>query len=337
MLFGFIVAAIAGFLLTAVPSWTGSKPLVGPRLVGLWALWILGRVAFGLGAVIPIKLLALIELAFLPALALAIAPALIRGRNRNIFVLFVLAALWLCDATFLCSMALSDVVLGSRVVQVGGDLILVLITIVGGRIVPVFTANALKQSGLVIQARNSAWIERIVIGTMIALVVLDANGSTDTGLIAAVAATSAVAHVLRLVRWNGHRVLRQPILWVLHLAYVWLPVGLGMRAVYEWTHADWASQWFHALAVGGAALMIVAVMTRASLGHTGRPLIAPPPVTLAYLMMATAALLRAFATPVLGHELAIWIAGTLWVCAFALLLLYYAPILTEPRADGRPG
>jgi uncharacterized protein involved in response to NO len=285
----------------------------------------------------PVKLLALIELAFLPALALAIAPALIRARNRNIFVLFVLAALWLCDATFLCSIALSDVVLGSRVAQVSGDLILVLITVVGGRIVPVFTANALKQRGVVVQVRSLAWIERLVIASMVAIVVLDALGSRDSNLIAGVAATAAVAHVLRLVRWNGHRVLRQPIVWVLHLAYVWLPVGLAMRAIYEWTYADWASQWFHALAVGGAALMIVAVMTRASLGHTGRPLIAPRPVTLAYVMMGAAALLRALATPVLGHELAVWLAGALWVCAFALLLMCYAPLLTQPRADGRPG
>jgi uncharacterized protein involved in response to NO len=337
MVFGFIVAAIAGFLLTAVPSWTNTSALTGGRLAALWVLWIAGRIVCVAAGLVPAELLALVELAFLPCLAMAIAPALVRARNRNVFVLGILTLLWLADAVFLRALSLGDSILASRAIHTSVDLVLLLVTIVAGRIVPVFTANALRQRGITLHMRSSVWVESLVILSMLALVLLEATGSTNARLIATTAGLAAGAHIIRLSGWHGHRTWGQPLVWVLHLAYAWLPFGLALEAIYLTTQVDWASQWFHALAVGAAGMMIVAVTTRAALGHTGRPLIAPRAVTAAYLTIAVATLVRACATPLLGHERAIWISGVLWIIAFGLLLACYAPILTQARADGRTG
>jgi len=337
MLFGFIAAAIAGFLLTAVPSWTGTKGFGGWPLVALFVVWLCGRIAFACAAHLPAWLVATAELVFLPGLALLIAIPLLRARNRNTPLLIVVGILWFADAVFLYSMAHDDVMLARTALLAGIDMVLLLVTVIGGRIVPAFTANALRRRGISSEVRSSRWLDGVTIAAMLLVVAVDTF--VGTGWIAAlVAGIAAVLHVARLAGWQGLRSLREPIVWVLHVAYLWLPVGLALKAVFLSTGAPWAADWLHALTVGTAATMIVAVITRASLGHTGRPLVVSNQAVLAYGLLGAATLARAFATSFGSHrEWAIWAAGGLWIAAFLLLLLSYAPILLRPRADGRPG
>jgi uncharacterized protein involved in response to NO len=249
----------------------------------------------------------------------------------------VLGALWFTDATFLCAIALGDIPLASKMLRLGINIVLLLITVIGGRIVPAFTANALRRRGLAAVVRDNRWLGRITIGTMLAVVVVDALSSSRY-VIAAVAAIAALAQLMRLAGWGGTRVLREPIVWVLHLAYMWLPLGLALKAIHFALGANWSSGWLHALTIGGAATMAVAVMTRASLGHTGRELTVSPAVVLAYVALGVAALLRAFA--VAWPEMSEWIirlAALLWIAAFAAVFVVYLPILVRPRVDGRAG
>ena len=337
MLFGFIVAAIAGFLLTAVPSWTSTPAFSGSRLAGLAAIWFAGRISFGFATFLPVMVVAAIELLFLPMLVWMIAPALIRTRNRNIALLAVLSVLWLIDAIFLVAMANGETLLSIKTMRVGVDIVLLLITVIGGRIIPTFTANALRSRGLSPKTRDTRWVNRAAIVSMILVVAIDVVAPEH--LVAAIAAGAcALAQAVRLAGWEGERSLRQPIVWVLHLGYLWLPIGLALKAIYLSTGAIWSSQWLHALTIGAASTMIVAVITRASLGHTARPLTVSRGVAIAYGLLSVATVVRVFGTPLMAHtEWAVIGSGILWLAAFALVLAQYAPILLQPRVDGRPG
>src|SRR5262245_16608547 len=166
MLFGFTVASIAGFLLTAVPSWTGARGFAGWPLVALTLIWLSGRAAFAFASQLPSWVVAFAELWFLPALAGMVAVPLLRARNRNTPLLLVLGALWFVDATFVCAMTLGERQLAARMLHVGLDIVLLLITVIGGRIVPSFTANALRRRGIDIPARSEPMIEIAVIASM---------------------------------------------------------------------------------------------------------------------------------------------------------------------------
>jgi uncharacterized protein involved in response to NO len=336
MLFGFIGAAIAGFLLTAVPSWTGARGFAGWPLAALFGVWLAGRVALASATHLPVGVLAAVELLFLPCLAAFIAPPILRSLNRNTFVLGVLALLWFADAVYLCAFAQGDAFLATRALYGGIDLVLILITIIGGRIVPAFTANALRSRGQPVAMRSYPWLEAIVIGAMVAFAVVDVFLQSAIAL-AIVAGVAAIAHAIRLGGWQGRRTFAQPIVWILHAGYAWLPIGLALRSLYLLWGFDWAARWLHALTMGAASTMIVAVITRASLGHTGRPLKVERSVAIAYGMILLATLVRVFGGVVLPYEASIWIAGIVWLGAFGLLLATYAPILVLPRADQRAG
>lgn len=338
MLYGFIGAAIAGFLLTAVPSWTGARGFAGTPLILLAALWLTGRLAFAAAAVLPLALVAVCELAFIPALGCLLAPPLLRVRNRNSPLLLVLASIWLTDVVFLYALMRDDVLLARTTLLVAIDIVLLLVTVIGGRIVPAFTANALRARGRTADLRSSRWTDGIVIGAMIAVVIVDIIAPWHR-VAGAVAAVAAIAHAGRLIGWRSWRTLDEPLVWSLHLAYAWLPVGLAMKALYLAGNVAWAAHWLHALTIGVAAAMILAVMTRASLGHTGRPLLASRLIGGAYALLSLAAVMRVFAPPLAprAYQWSVMVAGTLWICAFAIFIVVYTPILLRPRIDGRQG
>jgi uncharacterized protein involved in response to NO len=337
MLFGFIGAAVAGFLLTAVPSWTGARGFAGWPLVTLTLIWLSGRIAFALASQLPSWAVAVAELSFLPALAIMVAIPLLRARNRNTPLLLVLGALWFVDATFVCAMTIGEPQLAAKMIRVGLDIVLLLITVIGGRIIPSFTASALRRRGIDAPARSYPAIEVTVIASMIALVAIDAI-APEHWAATFVAAIAATLHFARLSGWRGRLTLREPIVWVLHLAYLWMPIGLALKAIFLATGAGWAAGWVHALGVGAASMMIVAVITRASLGHTGRPLIVSKSVAIAYGVLSAAALVRVLAAAVPNYyEWSLKVAGSLWTLAFVILLAAYAPILLRRRADGRDG
>jgi uncharacterized protein involved in response to NO len=154
---------------------------------------------------------------------------------------------------------------------------------------------------------------------------------------AIIVGVAAIAHALRMSGWQGQRTARQPIVWVLHVAYAWLPVGLALKAIYVLFSPAWAAQWLHVLTMGAAGTMVVAVISRAALGHTGRPLQVDRRTAIAYGLLTAATIARAFGDTGLPYEASVWIAGSLWVSAFALLLATYVPVLLQPRVDGRPG
>jgi uncharacterized protein involved in response to NO len=338
MLYGFVGAAIAGFLLTAVPSWTGARGFAGAPLVLLALVWLAGRLAFAAAARLPLTLVAICELAFIPALACLVAPPLLRARNRNTPLFFVLLAVWLSDAAFMVALMRDDGMLARSALLVAIDIVLLLITVIGGRIVPAFTASALRGRGLAADLHGNRWTNGLAIGAMIAVVIVDifAPWQRTAGVVAALA---AIAHLWRLAGWRSLRTLNEPLVWSLHLAYVWMPVGLGLKAIYLLTGSAWSTHWLHALTVGAAASMIVAVMTRAALGHTGRPLLAARSIAVAYLLLSLAALIRVFlpSLAAIDYRWTVMLAGALWLAAFAIFLIKYTPILMRPRIDGRPG
>jgi uncharacterized protein involved in response to NO len=338
MLYGFVGAAIAGFLLTAVPSWTGARGFAGTPLVLLISIWLAGRLAFAGAAVLPIALVALCELAFLPALAVLIGPPLLRARNRNTPLLLVLAVLWVADAVFMCALLRADALLARKALLGTLNVVLLLVTIIGGRIVPVFTANALRNRGEPADVRSCRWLDAATIAAMVAVVLFDTVAPWQP-LAGWMATLAAILHAARLVGWRGLRTLHEPLVWCLHVAYLWMPVGLAMKGAFLLSGAGWGAYWLHALTIGVAASMVLAVMTRAALGHTGRPLRASRPIAVAYVLLALAALVRVFA-PTLGAAGYLWTvitAGMLWSAAFALFVITYTPILMRPRIDGRPG
>jgi uncharacterized protein involved in response to NO len=338
MLFGFIVAAVSGFLLTAVPSWTGSRGFAGLPLMIAVGAWLAGRLAMAFVNVLPFWIAAAAELALLPVLIALIAPPILRESNRNLPILGVITLLWAIDATFIRALQTGDAMLAAGAARIGIDLVLLLVVVIGGRIVPAFTANALRRAGIGVAPVSRGWLEVVAIGS-VALIALGDLFLPDSRAAGVIAGIAAVAHALRLAGWRSFRVGGEPILWVLHVGYAWIPVALALKACWLLGDALWAVKWQHALTSGAFATMILAVMTRASLGHTGRPLVVSRAIAVAYLLLTAGALLRVFGgawTP--DHY--IWTlaaAGMAWVLAFLIFVWVYAPILIAPRVDGRPG
>ena len=334
MIFGFVGAAIAGFLLTAVPSWTGRKGFAGWPLVALTALWLAGRIAATCAALLPPKLVSTVSLAFLPLLAATLAWPLLRERNRNTPLLLVLALLWACQCAFHWSAVHADYEVARRALIVAIDVVLVLVTVIGGRIVPSFTANALRLSGSKALPRASRWLTAAAVTLMAGVAAVDAllPASTLAGVLALAA---AAVQALRLSQWRGLHTLRMPIVWILHLAYAWIPIGLGLKAWALLGNGAGGASWLHALTVGAIATMIVAVMTRTSLGHTGRRVEARPLTVQAYGLLTLAAIVRVAgpAVPSLSYVALIVAAAALWSAAFALYLWIYVPILGGPREN----
>lgn len=338
MLFGFITCAISGFLLTAVPSWTGQKGYAGAPLVALALVWLIARIMIWSSSSWPPVLTAVADLAFLPLLAVLVGVPLARQRNPNTPLLLILGLLWLTNLVFHIAVIRSNPPLARHALMLGIDIVLILVTIVGGRILPAFTASALRQQGI-----QAALPSRLVLTVMaVAIMVSIAVGDVlwpETRIAGVLAGMAAVIQGLRLSQWRSLQTLRQPIVWVLHLAYAWLPLGLALKAAALLGGFAIGAFWLHALTIGVLATMITAVMTRASLGHTGRALVVHPFTTVGYMMLTAAALVRVFGLTALrlSYPQVIILTASFWTVAFALFVGVYAPILWGPRADGKPG
>ncbi len=336
MFFGFIGAAIAGFLLTAVPNWTGRKAFAGAPLATLMALWLAARIASATASWWPPLLVASLDVAFFPMLALLVGPSLWRAGKRQIPLLAVLLALAACDVAFHWEIHRRDASGALRAIEIAVDVALFLVTVIGGRIVPAFTASTLRGSGIAMRELPGAGTAAIV--AMIAVAAVDAlePGGRLAGLIAGAA---ALAQAVRLAQWRSLRALPTPLVWILHLGYAWMPIGLALKCAALLGGYAFAAFWLHALTVGTLATMILGVMTRAALGHSGRPLEPAARTIVAYVLLLFAGLVRVFGLALLGiaYPVVILVAAFLWTSAFALFVWVYGPILLSGRAAGAPG
>lgn len=336
MIFGFAAAGVAGFFLTAVPNWTGAPFVRGLPLAALAAIWLAGRIAMHLGGSLPPPLTAAIDLAFLPALAASVAPSLLRGGvGRNTMLLVVLMALWLADAAMQAEF-IGGPQIAARGARVAIDILALLITVIGGRIVPAFTTTQLKLRGDRLP-QSRAGLDKAAILSMALLILSEAIVGVGE-VTASIALAAALIQATRLSLWRGIATWRQPILAVLHLGYAWLVLGLALKGAsgfLEWIPETTA---LHGLTIGAVGTMMTAVMSRAALGHTGRKIEAHKLTVAAYALISIAALLRivAPAAPELQLHL-LTCSGVAWSAAFALFLAVYVPILTKPRADRQSG
>jgi uncharacterized protein involved in response to NO len=327
MLFGFVAAAIAGFLLTAIPNWTGRMPLQGVPLSVLVGVWLAGRFAVGTSAWIGAGIAAVIDLAFLTLLLGVVLREILAGRNwRNLPMPVVLGGLLAANAlTHADAAGLAGAgPLGQRL---GIGLVILLISLVGGRIIPSFTLNWLKKRGESNLPASFGALDRAALGLVAAALAIwvIAPGSPIGG---AALLAAGVASLVRLARWRGHRTLAEPLVWSLHLGFLWVPVGLLLIGLGIFLPEVPPAAGLHALTAGAMGGMTLAVMTRATLGHTGRPLIADRWTGAIYVLVATAAAVRAIAPfSAAAYLPLLWASGLAWSFAFALFAAHYGRML----------
>jgi len=330
LLFGFVTPAIAGFLLTAVCVWTSTERLHGPSLCSLWLVWLAARVLNLWDAGLPLPVMQAVNLAFLPLVALDAGRRIVRARQgRHAIILVVLALLWLAQAAFLLHNAMTATGVGLLAVSF-------LMLVIGGRITPAFSANWLRlQGGEPDKVRLVPQLEiaLVIAGASLVLALLLAPPAVAAVLAALLAALVTV----RIVLWRGWLVRAEPLLWILHLSLLWLPVGLVLLAgqlLAGWPPAAWQ----HAIGSGAIGGLVLGVMARVALGHTGRPLRLPPGMTFAFILVHLAAAVRvATALALLPWQPGILLAGIAWTAAWLIFLWRYTAILASPRVDGKPG
>lgn len=339
MLYGFVTAATAGFILTAMTNWTGAQPLQGHKLLALLLLWFVGRLAMWFGGWLPDLLVAVLDLAFLPVLGIYVARVLIAHNNRRNFVLVAVLAL-LFAGNLMMQIGLITQKIGLLYLgqQHGINVITLLMVIIAGRIIPAFSRNWLRLHGDNPEAvKTFRSLEIFSIGSVVLLLVADwfPLPIQVKGVLALLA---AAANGLRLVGWVGWKTTREPLLWILHLAYLWVAVALLLRGIATFAPVISASVWQHAMSVGGMATLILGVMTRVTMGHTGRPLKLLRFALLAYIAIILATVLRLLAaTGALDFRLGVSLSALAWIVAFGLFVVLYGPALMSPRADGKPG
>ena len=333
MIFGFAMAIIAGFLLTAVENWTSRPTARGWFLAALVGLWMIGRLV-GLGG--PIATIAgMADLTFIPVLAVAVGlPIILAKSKRNFLLLALLPALWLCDV-FLhmrTSGLLPESQLRTDLVAV--DVIVVILVIVTGRIVPLFTKNALNDDRI----RSNATINIAAIVSVLAVALVELVAPNGF-LMAVVAGISALLVLVRSLLWGTLATLRRPILWVLHLGHAWIWFGLALKAAAAAGLPVPPSVATHALTAGAIGTLTLGMMARVTLGHTGRVIEATPVMIIAFVSVTAGAVLRVFGPwfrADLTQNLLVISAG-LWSAAFALYLAGNSRILMTPRPDGKEG
>jgi uncharacterized protein involved in response to NO len=320
-----------------VPVWTSTPAVSGRPLAALLGLWLMGRVAMTGANVLPRELVAALDLAFLPALAWVLARALLPARQpRNQGFLVVLAALFLCNAATHAE-ALGIALDASRALRAAADLVVVLIVVIGGRITPAFTRNALLRMGVEAQVRARPWLDRAAIAGVVGMALADV-AAPRTRVSGALALLAALAVAGRMAGWQTRRTLGDPLLWSLHAGLAWVAVGLALVAASDLAGALPPAAGLHALSAGAMGAMLLAVMTRVPLGHTGRPLVLPRGAVACYALVHLGALLRVLAAAFPAAPPALLAAaGFAWAGAFALYAALYAPILCAPRVDGMPG
>lgn len=330
MLFGFVGAVIGGFLLTAVPNWTGRLPIAGWPLAGLFSLWAAARLAVLFSGTLSLWLAGFLDVGFFLVLGLLAAREVLQANNRNVPVVGMILLFGVADAIDYLgnSGAIPWPDLGW---QLAISLVVLLISLIGGRIIPSFTRNWMvkrgMKSGLPTQPGR---FDLVVIGATAIALLSWLIGPSETPIGIVLIAAGAL-QLIRWARWSGWRTFADPLVLVLHLGYLWIPIGLTLLGL-SLAGAVARSAAIHSLTAGAMATMILAVMTRASLGHTARELKASPLTVVVYGLVTAGALLRVAASlRLIDYNTGIEVAGAAWGGAFLLFLIAYAPVLWRPR------
>lgn len=358
MIFGYALAVIAGFLLTAVANWTGRETLVGGWLLGLAAVWLLGRIAMIAPPFLGRGVTAAIDLSFLPLLIVALARPLVAARNwRNMVMLGVLSALFAANVVVhldaLGMVGASGT--GRAAMRTAVDIVIALCVIITGRVVPMFTRNGIRATPATTSPstttnetiRGSPALEKLAGGAMLLVLLVDVrevlSGRPSSALSAGVAALAGIATVVRSARWGTRYTLPHPLLWILHVGSAWIAVGFLLRAglalVEAPSGAMSSSLATHALTLGAIGALTLGMMARVALGHTGRPLTVGRSMAIAFVSITLAAAARVAVPLIWPSSLptSLVLAGVLWTLAFAIFLAAVAPILFRPRVDLKPG
>ena len=331
MLYGYTVAVMAGFLLTAVRNWTGKPTPTGAPLMALALLWVAGRVL----VLTPFPIAAaVVNAAFPVAVAIAIGIPLVQSSNRRNYFFIALLLLLAVAVLALHLSPLGVLPWPERAsLQAGLDVVLFVLAVMGGRVIPMFTNNGVPGTN----ATRHPWIEKIALGSVLALLGADLL-PLPAALVALLAFVAAAAHAARLYRWQPWRTFGAPMVWVLHVAYGWIVIYLVLRG---FAALGMVAELFavHALTIGAIGGMTIGMMTRTARGHTGRPL-APDRFEIAcYVLVALAAAVRVFGGMWLpgAYVATVVVSGACWSAAFALYAVRYWPVLTRSRLDGKPG
>jgi len=332
MLFGFAVAVIVGFLLTAGKAWTGLATPRGAVLATLAGLWLAARLA---AVFAPYAVYAALDLLLLPLVAAILVSVLLRaGNRRNLPLGAILVLLSVANAAFHGAVIGAIDIDPVRALHAGLALVVMIECVIAGRVIPAFTMSALP--GLKLQSPPRV-LEQATLATTaagLALWVLAPPHAFNASILGA----AALLHAQRLWRWKPLRTRERPILWVLHAAYAWLPIGLVLLALSQ-LGAVGVSAGIHALAVGATGGLIIGMITRTARGHTGRPLRVSRLEVAAYLLVAGAAVIRVLLPLLAPQHLLTWLtaAALAWGLALALYLFVFAPWLVSPRLDGKDG
>ncbi|MGZ8533512.1 MAG: NnrS family protein [Candidatus Binatia bacterium] len=334
MIFGYTAAVIAGFLLTAVRNWTEMATAQGWSLVALTLIWCLARILPFFPSALSAEIIALVDLSFLPALAVGIGVPLVRrGDRRNLLFLPLIAVFWL--ANLLVHLALLGFApnLAHQAVLLGLDLVVLLIVIMGGRVIPFFTEGALQG----VRIKRWSVIEWFTIISVIAFTLAEFL-FIDPRIAGVFAGVAAIANGIRLGGWYTHRLWRVPLLWVLHLGYSWIVVGFTLKAGSGLAVIP-PQFTLHAFSLGAIGVLTMGMMARVSLGHTGRPLKVGPGMASAFAAVNLAAVTRGLLPILHPHWFSqlVILSGGLWLVGYAIFIVVYVPILLRPRFDGKPG
>lgn len=330
MIYGFSMAIIAGFLLTAVANWTGGAPVRQAHLAGLCLLWVAGRVVMNVELHLPAALIYAIQLAFIPALAISLGIPLYRSRNkRNFIFLGLLTALFVFNAAFL-------LLQNNQFLHLALMMVLAMISLVGGRIIPAFTVAAMRRRGEVVSLVPQPGMDA---AALVSLVLLAAVMFVMQGYgpaMAIVATAAAFIHLERLRHYHLRAALKEPMLWILYLGYIWLIIGLLLLSIAA-VGVITLSVALHALTVGSLGSMVLGMLCRVTLGHTGRDLLASHATVVAFVLLQIAAVMRVLGAVLAPSEMLLWllVPAVLWSISFTIYLLAYAPMLFAPRPDGQ--
>ena len=340
MLFGFAGIVAMGFLLTAAQTWTGVPSVSGIKLCLLSVIWLAARLSFFIDIAgveqLNLYIVSILQLAWWLAGIIILADMLIQAKSNHNYLFIVITSL-LCalNMIFLSLVVLNKMSLALSVVDTGVLIMTLLVGVLAGRVVPFFTARGLNLSE---QVRTPKLDKLVVFSSFFAITWFFMSqlffSAMSTGWIFAWLAS---LHATRCVLWWQRGVLKVPLLWSLHLAYWALSVGLGLIALSFYSASILFKDALHLITVGTIGLMIIAMMVRVSHGHTGRALQVPTFISMAFVLIAFAAIVRSVLPPFLGHHLTWQLSALLWVVGFSLFLFHCAPILVNRRVDGRRG